>query len=45
MMNTQIESNLYTDPQTALPADFCPICGGERYPPDLHCTRCEGGMI
>ena len=45
MMNTQIESTLYTDPQDARPADFCPVCGGERYWPGLHCARCEGGML
>ena len=45
VMNTQIESNLYTDPQDALPADFCPRCGGELYLPGLCCARCEGGML
>ena len=45
MMNREIESNLYTDPQTAVPADFCPICGGERYLPGLRCARCEGGVL
>ena len=44
-MNREIESNLYADPQTLPPADFCPYCGGERYLPGLHCIRCEGGVI
>ena len=44
-MNREIESNLYTDPQTAPPADFCPVCGGERYWPGLRCIVCEGGVL
>ena len=44
-MNWDIESTLYVDPQTQPPADFCPICGGERYWPGLYCIRCEGGMV
>ena len=43
-MNREIESSLYTDPQAQIPADFCPICGGERYLPGLHCIVCEGGI-
>ena len=43
-MNRDIESNLYIDLQAKPPADFCPLCGGERYWPGLHCTRCEGGV-
>jgi len=35
------ESILYFDPQTAKPAGFCPICGGECYAPSLACIRCE----
>ena len=45
MMKLEIESNLYTDPQAAVPADFCPVCGGERYLPGLRCARCEGGIL
>ena len=40
-MNPSIESVLYTDPQAAAPACFCPVCGGERYAPGLVCLRCE----
>ena len=40
-MNLEIESNLYIDPQVQPPADFCPVCGGERYLPGLTCLRCE----
>ena len=45
MMKLEIESNLYTDPQAQIPADFCPICGGERYWPGLRCARCGGGVL
>ena len=45
MMNREVEFELYTDPQAAIPADFCPVCGGERYLPGLHCARCEGGVL
>ena len=45
MMKLEIESNLYTDPQAAVPADFCPVCGGERYWPGLRCARCGGGVL
>ena len=34
-------SALFFDPQAAIPADFCPVCGSERYAPGLHCIRCE----
>ena len=44
-MNREIESNLYTDPQAQPPADFCPVCGSERYWPGLHCIVCEGGVL
>ena len=44
-MNREIESDLYADPQAQVPADFCPVCGGERYLPGLHCVRCGGGMV
>ena len=44
-MNPYIESTIYIDPQTQVPADFCPVCGRERYLPGLHCIRCEGGMV
>lgn len=36
-----IEEMLYFDPQAAVPADFCPICGGERYAPSRICLGCE----
>ena len=45
MMNHEIESNLYTDPQAQIPADFCPVCGGERYWPGLRCACCGGGVL
>ena len=45
IMNREIDPGLYTDPQDQVPADFCPVCGCERYLPGLHCVRCEGGMI
>ena len=35
------ESILYTDPQAAKPACFCPRCGGECYWPSLLCIRCQ----
>ena len=35
------ESILFSDPQQARPACFCPVCGGERYLPGLICIRCE----
>ena len=44
-MNRDLESTLYEDPQTRPPADFCPVCGGERYLPGLRCIRCEGGVV
>lgn len=37
----QIEPMLYLDPQAAIPARFCPVCGGECYAPSLVCLRCE----
>ena len=36
-----LEFFLYRDPQQEPPGDFCPICGGERYLPGLHCARCQ----
>ena len=45
MMNREIEFDFYADPQAEVPADFCPVCGGERYRPGLRCTRCGGGML
>ena len=36
-----MESTLFFDPQTAVPACFCPVCGGECYLPSLICIRCE----
>ena len=44
-MNPYIESTIFIDPQALVPADFCPVCGRERYLPGLHCVRCEGGMV
>ena len=40
-MTLRIEPTLYIDPQAAIPAGFCPECGGELYRPGLHCSRCE----
>lgn len=40
-MILQIEPMLYPDPQAAIPACFCSVCGGERYAPSLVCLRCE----
>lgn len=36
-----MESTLFFDPQTAIPACFCPECGGECYAPSRFCLRCE----
>ena len=44
-MNREVESNLYPDPQTQPPGDFCPVCGGELYRPGLTCLRCGGGPV
>ena len=44
-MNPYTQSTIYIDLQAQVPADFCPICGCERYLPGLHCVRCEGGMV
>jgi hypothetical protein len=40
-MNSRIEQVLYIDPQAAVPAAYCPTCGGALYRPGLHCLRCE----
>ena len=40
-MRQTLEPTLYTDPQTALIAAFCPVCGGALYAPSLRCIRCE----
>ena len=40
-MRPSIEQILYIDPQAAVPAGFCPVCGGELYAPGLVCLRCE----
>ena len=45
IMNIEIESDLYRDPQAQIPADFCPVCGGERYWPGRYCARCGGGVL
>jgi hypothetical protein len=42
-MNVCIEQILYEDPQAAVPAAFCPECGGELYAPGMHCARCGEG--
>ena len=39
------ESILYTDPQAAKPACFCPKCGGECYWPSLVCIRCQSVKV
>ena len=39
-MTISIESTLFYDPQGAVPADFCPKCGGARYLPGKSCLRC-----
>ena len=44
-MNQDLEPTHFIDPQAQVPADFCPVCGCERYLPELHCVRCEGGMV
>ena len=36
-----MEGTLFLDPQAAVPACFCPRCGGECYAPTLTCSRCE----
>ena len=38
---TNLEFDLYTDPQGVRPDAFCPVCGGEQYLPTLFCLRCE----
>ena len=43
-MNQDLEPTHFIDPQAQVPADFCPVCGCERYWPGRHCVRCEGGM-
>ena len=40
-MNPRIEATLYIDPQAAVPAGFCPRCGGAVYKPSLYCLRCD----
>jgi hypothetical protein len=40
-MNLRIEPTLYIDLQAAVPAGFCPKCGGAVYKPGLYCLRCE----
>ncbi len=34
-------SQWFADPQDAIPGDFCPVCGGERYTPSYRCIWCE----
>ncbi len=38
------EEMFYGDPQAEIPGDLCPVCGGERYLPGLHCVYCERRM-
>lgn len=38
-MTSEIESSLFVDPQT-VPAEFCPQCGKEVYPPGYWCPSC-----
>lgn len=40
-MKITIEPTLFTDPQAAVPAGFCEVCGREIYAPSLICARCE----
>lgn len=40
-MSTEIQSNLYIDPQAQAPAGYCERCGGELYAPSLICSRCQ----
>lgn len=44
-MYVAIEPTLYLDPQAAVPASFCPICGGERYAPGENCLRCQRDAV
>lgn len=39
-MNVSIEPMLYFDPQAAIPAGRCPLCGAELYPPAAVCFLC-----
>ncbi len=36
-----MEGCLFIDWQAAVPGDFCPVCGGERYAPSFTCICCE----
>ena len=36
-----MEGTLFYDPRAAVPACFCPRCGGECYAPSLVCIHCE----
>ena len=40
-MNVTMEPCLYIDPQAAVPAQYCAVCGGELWLPSLRCLRCE----
>jgi len=40
-MYIEFAYTLFSDPQEAVPAEFCLRCGCERYAPGLHCLRCE----
>ena len=40
-MSTTLESALYIDPGTQIPAGYCRECGGELYAPSLTCLQCE----
>jgi hypothetical protein len=41
IMTSLTEPMLFIDIQSLPPADYCPVCGGERYAPSLICLRCE----
>lgn len=40
-MANAIEQTLYEDPQGAIPAGYCPVCGGALYGPESPCLRCQ----
>lgn len=40
-MYLEFPYTLFYDPQAAVPEDFCPSCGGERYGPGRICLCCE----
>ena len=40
-MYIEFPYTLFSDPQDAVPAEFCQRCGCECYAPSLVCIRCE----